>query len=314
MKKSISFLFSIITACVLLTVSCKKNGDMPADTQENLQVQSDDQSRVASETDLVADDANVVMNHASINQYDFNTPVAVDSSYNNIVCDATVTVDTMSNPKTITITYNGAICMGNRSRTGAVVLSMAKGMHWGDKDAVLTIKLQNLKIKRLSDNKSITLNGTKVITNVTGGRLINLPNVGTITHTIISTNMSITFDDGRQRTWQVAKQRMFTYNNGVVISTTGIHNDATHQGISEWGMNRFGRTFVSVITQPIVIRQDCAFRLVSGQVKLIRPDVTTVATFGLDANGNATTCPGTGSYYFKLVWTADKTYTVILPY
>ena len=126
--------------------------------------------------------------------------------------------------------------------------------------------------------------------------------------------MSITFDDGRQRTWSVAKQRTFTYNNGVVVSASGMHSDATHQGIAEWGMNRFGRTFVSVISQPIVVRQDCSFRLVSGQVQVIRPDVTTTATFGLDVNGNATTCPGAAPFYLKLVWTGDKTYTFILPY
>lgn len=313
MKTRISFLFLLVTGVCMMTVSCNKNDQMPPDSAENLQIQSDDQSRVAAENDLVADDANLVMNHPTFSQFGFNSP-SVDSSYNGIVCDATVTVDTMSNPRKITITYNGTACTGNRSRTGKVIIAMAKGMHWGDKDAVLTVTLQNLTIKRLNDNKSIKLNGTHVITNTTGGRLINLSNVGTITHTVTSNNMSITFDDGRQRTWQVAKQRTFTYNNGVVITGTGLHSDATNQGIAEWGMNRFGRTFVSVISQPVVVRQDCSFRLVSGQIQMIRPDVTTTATFGLDVNGNATTCPGTSPFYLKLVWTGDKTYTFILPY
>jgi hypothetical protein len=41
-----------------------------------------------------------------------------------------------------------------------------------------------------------------------------------------------------------------------------------------------------------------------------------VVTFGLDKNGLATTCPATGSYYFKVVWTGTNgnSQTFIAPY
>jgi hypothetical protein len=227
-----------------------------------------------------------------------------------------VVVDSISNPRTITITYNGLNCFGTANRTGVVKLSMAQGIHWKDAGAVLTVQYINLHITRVSDNKSIIINGTMVHTNVSGGLLINLASLGTITHTLTSTGMSVTFDDNTQRVWQVAKQRVFTYNNGAVMTSTGTHTDGAHTHIAEWGINRFGHTFMSATTEPIVVRQDCDFRITSGQVTHYTAGITAVATFGLDVNGNATTCPGSGHYYFKIVWTGPNggTITAILPY
>ena len=167
------------------------------------------------------------------------------------------------------------------------------------------------------DNKSITINGTKTITNVSGGRLRDLATHGPITHDIASPGLTILFDNGTTRTWQVAKERVFSYNNGVEITTTGLHTDGTTTGISEWGTNRNGNTFVTAITQPLVIRQDCDFRLTSGVVTHSRSAATVVATFGLDSTGAPTTCPGVGGhYYFKIVWTNANgiVRTYILPY
>jgi hypothetical protein len=128
--------------------------------------------------------------------------------------------------------------------------------------------------------------------------------------------MSVTFDNGSQRTWMVAVQRVFTYNNGVVITSTGTHTDGSNINIAEWGTNRFGHAFSTSILEPLVVRQDCSFRLVSGKVKHTAPAVTATATFGLDASGNPTGCPGTGHYYYKLEWTGPggNLHTVILPY
>jgi hypothetical protein len=108
--------------------------------------------------------------------------------------------------------------------------------------------------------------------------------------------MSITFDNGSQRTWQVARQRVFIYNNGVVITVTGLHSKGNVTGIAEWGTNRFGHTFTTAIAEPIVRRQDCSFRVGSGKVTHTTNLFNASATFGLDASGNPTTCPGAGYY------------------
>jgi hypothetical protein len=333
MKTKILYRAAIIaTVAGTMFVACNKSNSTASsgDSSSDMQTQSDDQTRVSNETDAVADDANTAMvvespvSGASVSRtaaYGYAQGIAIEGgphvdSLPNPICDATIKVDSIDNPRTITITYNGNNCNLTRTRTGVVVISIAAGIHWRDQGAIVSVSIQNLKITRLSDNKSITLNGTHVYTNVSGGTLENLPIEGTLTHTITSSNMSVTFDNNSQRVWQVARQRVYTWvNNGLVITTSGLHTDGSTTGISEWGTNRFGNSFEAVIVTPLVIQSACSFRLTSGEVELVRPNVTASITFGLDAAGDPTSCPGTGSYYFKLIWQAGgKDYTFILPY
>lgn len=311
MKARIISLIALIFSISFLFTACQKDSASNTDidyTNES-SVHSDDQSRFSGEVDAVANDADATLETTP----GFN---GRGNQVQTLICNATVVVDTMSNPRTITVTYNGNNCQNTANRTGVVVLSMAQGVRWRDAGAVLNVSFQNLKITRLIDNKSITINGTQSYTNVSGGLLINLATLGTITHTITSSNMSVTFDNNTQRNWQVAKQRVFTYNNGIVITTTGTHTEGGVSGIAEWGTNRFGRTFTTAITQPLVVRQDCNFRLTSGKVVHTTPVFNASVTFGLDAVGNPTSCPGAGPYYMKIVWTGPGgvTHTTILPY
>jgi len=309
MINKLRFVLIAITAISVTFSSCKKS-TVESDWTNELKTHTDDQSRVSSETDEVFNDANAIIDATVA----FNGRV---EGLNSVICNATVVLDSTLILRRITVTYNGLNCAGTRSRTGVILLTIPLSQHWGDVGAVLTANIQNLAITRVSDNKSIVINGTHIITNVTGGRLRDLSTLGTIIHDISSAGMTITFDDGSQRVWQVAKRRTFTYNNGIVISTVGTHTDGTTTGISEWGNNRFGNPFTTAITQPMIIRQDCDFRLVSGQVTHQRLAAVVVVTFGLDSNGDASSCPAVGSsYYLKLVWTSATgvVRTFILPY
>lgn len=316
MKKNMRL---IIAAAFLLSisfVSCKKT-DTGIDNNTDLAIHSDDQSRVAAETDAVANDAN-----ASIEQFAAfgGKYTTSNSSTSSLICGATAVLDSTATDRRITITYDGTNCGGTRTRTGIVVLTIPLTSRWRDMGAVLTVNVQNLRIVRLRDNKSITINGIETITNTSGGRLFDLPTAGagaTRIHDIASAGVTVTFDDGTQRTWQIAKRRTFTYDNGFVLTTEGTHTDGTITGISEWGTNRFGNAFVAAITQPMVIREDCSYRLVSGQVTHQRLFANVVTTFGLDSAGNPTSCPANlGTYYFKTVWTGVNgvVRTVIYPY
>jgi len=312
MKKNIQIILTTIVMLSVVFVSCKKAANnSPFDYLTESSVHADDQARFSNEMDDIANDANVISQE--------NT--AFNGRIENVlgaVCNATTVLDSTSTLRRITVTYNGPNCAGTRSRTGTVLLTMPLGQRWKTPGAVLTMDIQNLVITRLSDNKSITINGTKTITNVTGGRLSDLSTLGTITHRIATTGsgITVTFDNGTQRIWQEAKQRTFTYSGGIVITTTGYHTDGTTSNISEWGTTRNGNTFVTAITQPKVIRQDCNFRLVSGQVTHSKLSTNVVVTFGLDASGNAAACPGLGFYYYKAVWTSanGSVRTIIRPY
>ncbi|GGA85890.1 hypothetical protein [Puia dinghuensis] len=320
----------VATSLSLLLFACSKNNSNSSSTPSNsdLQTQSTDQTEITAETDAAFNDVNTAMtsqatvsgaSEGSSLRYGVTVDGGNQDTVKSYICDAVVTIDTVDNPRTITINYNGANCSLTRTRTGKVVISFAKGVTWRTQGAVVTVTFDSLKITRLSNGKTLTLNGTHTYTNVTGGSLASLSasNAGPIIHTVTSNNMSITFDNGAQRSWNIARQRSFTYSSGLVMTETGMQTQNGVSGISEWGTNRFGNAFTMQIVNGLVISQSCFFQLTTGQVALTNVAGTTDITFGLDANGNSTGCPvSPATYYFKLVWTGNggKTYTTIQAY
>ena len=325
-----------IAICMLSCISiysCKKDVSASGDSTANVSSSGDDQEQVSNEADNISNDANIALG----GQSDFSGSLSSSSSLqgktevndvsggqqisdlinvHQLICDATISYDTADGQRVVTIVYDGINCWGNRKRTGTVTISMPKGERWKDEGAVATITVTDLKITRLRDGKSIVLNGTKTITNVTGGLLKDLASLQTIKHSIAG-SLKVDFDNGKNRTWNVFKLRVFSYDNGIVITTTGTYSDGTDNNIAEWGTNRFDESFKTLISAPIVIRQDCDFRLVSGQHTVITNKGRAVITYGLDAAGDPTGCPGSGgNYYFKLVFTGanGKIYTIIWPY
>lgn len=309
--KRFYIIMMLLASTTLFTIGgCKKDSTNTTETDltSDVTIQSDDHSMFSSEDDAVSDDVNATI----ISEPLFSGKSARTTS---VICDATVTRDSTLTTRSLVITYNGTNCTGTRTRTGVVTLTMGKNVKWKDVGATLTVNVQNLKITRTRDNKSLTLNGTKTIKNATGHLLSELASFSPILHISSSTGMSAAFDNGTTRQWQIAKQREFTYNNGVVISETG--NGGATADVAVWGTNRLGQEFSTRIINPLVVRQDCNFRLVSGKVehtKLTRP---ITVTFGLDSTGNATTCPAAGSYYyFKAEWTSilGVAHSVVRPY
>ncbi len=294
--------------------ACRKDHSSQQTTNDDVttevQGHADDQSRVSGDMDDVANDADASLEGSPSFTGRFQNAMNITG-----LCGATTVADTTGTTKTITVTYNGNNCQGTTFRTGSVVISMPREAKWKNAGAAITVTFQGLKIKRLSDNKSITINGTQTITNVSGGLLLQLPNLQNIVHTITSSNMSITFDDGTQRTWQVARKRTFTYSGGVVLTITGIGTSGNLTNVAEWGTNRFGHAFTTSITGPLIFRQDCSGRLTSGEIKH-EGFATATVKFGLNANGEVTTCPGTGKYYYRLTWTGPNgnSATALFPY
>jgi len=326
MKTRSLYLIGAAVTLMSILYACKKDNNSNNGTSSaDLQTQSDDQTQVTNENDAVVNDVNTVLSSqttvtgASVNPgYQQGIATTGADTVKSYICDATVTLDTTTTTYKLTISYNGSNCALTRTRKGTVVVSWTKGQSWHTKGAVITVDIQNLKITRIRDNKSITINGTHTYTNVNGGSLYDLAagKISSVTHTITSDNMSITFDNGTTRTWHIARQRVYTWvNSNFLITQTGTHTDGNTTNISEWGDNRWGNTFENVITTPLTVDGNCNFRLTGGAIETIRPLVTTTVTFGLDSSGNPTGCPGDGVYYFKLVWEGGgKTYTFILPY
>ncbi|HXB07188.1 MAG TPA: hypothetical protein VNW04_08735, partial [Puia sp.] len=298
------FFISLATAACFagLIIACNKsnsasgnnnggNSTQPNTTTAQVQTQADDESQVNTELNAAENDINNSLNTSAafngINTTSANNGLQTDGGgvlqilYN--LCDATITTDTANGQRELIITYNGLGCEGHRTRTGVITISIPIGTHWKDKGAVVTVKIDNLKITRIRDQKTIIINGTYYFTNVTGGLLRDLASLQTITHTVTADSLTVQFADSATRIWSIAKQRVFTYNNGVVITTTGTHSDGTNNDVAVWGVNRYGNSFETLIVQPMVIEQDCDWRLTSGQTETIRKALTLNVTYGLDS-------------------------------
>ena len=296
MKKSLfPFMIAFSAFFLFSLVSCKKSDNNSADYTSEFKIQTDDHSKYSSDADDVLND---------ISWFVDSVPALRGRGTQVNGCNTTFTVDSAA--RTATITFNGLNCSGTRSRTGSVLISLTN--KWKQAGTKLTLTFQNLKITRLSDNKSLTLNGTEIITNTSGGTLAGVYLTGTtVIHDIVSgpAGLKLTFDDGTERNWQVSKRRVFSKNSGVILlTTTGTYSDGTNNDIAEWGNNRQGKPFTARIVTPLVFRQDCDFRLTSGKIIFTKLIVPITVTFGLDASGNPASCPGTGSsYFFKAEWT-----------
>lgn len=309
MKQNRLFLYSFAFTLIVSFAACKKDKTADNSSDTEISTHSDDQSIFSSEVDAISDDADAALEAgASVS----GREMGVDTVH---ISGGYITWNLESDPQTATITYNGNNIDGTRSRAGVVTVSVAKGTQWKNAGAAVTVNFQSVKVTRLSDNKSVTLNGTQTYTNVSGGLLKDLSSLQNITHTIASDGLSITFDNGTQRSWKVAKKREFSYDNGVVVATSGNHTEGTVANIAEWGTNRFGVAFTTATVTPLTIRQSCNFRLTSGSLVHTVGSITATATFGLDASGNAVSCPE-GNFYYKVVYTGPKgnSITFILPY
>lgn len=312
MKQKLSLYLSLFLCFTLIFTACKKD-DNPApapSTEVEVAAQADDEAMVSDEIDAIAADANALV--------EADASLSGDNSVlDEVICDATVAVNAETDPMTLTVTFNGANCGGKRTRTGVVILSMAKGSHWKDEGASITVKYQDLKVTRKSDGKHITFNGSYVYTNVSGGLVYEAASLGTIIHTITSSDLSVKFEDGTTRTWNIARKKEFTFDNGLVITVKGTHTEGDDTTVTIWGNNRFGNAFTTSIAEPVILKQSCDFRVTGGTIKHKTSVFTATAVFGLDATGNVTGCPGTGNFYYKLGWTNNSNgndFSIILPY
>lgn len=298
MKTKTFFLAVAVIAVATGFSSCKKDSSGSTTSPgTEAQTQTDDQTFYTNETDYATDDANSALDSKG-GSYNAR-PDGIQSppvAYLLWPCDTSSVVVDTTTAHSITINYSGSGCdlLRNHKRTGNIVISFNPDFKWGTAGASMTITF-NLKIARISDNKAITITGTRVITNTTGGLLRNLASLDSVGYSVTD-NTTILFDNGTQRTWQTSLHRTYSYNDGAVLTTTG----------SLAGTNRYGNSFSANITEPLVVEQCSDFRYTSGQVTDTGVSGSSVTTFGLDAGGNPTTGCQTGALYYKFIWTGPN--------
>ena len=231
----------------------EKQQNTPADSS-SLQQLSEDDNYVEIVNDEAVNDVNSLLSGGNF------------KSANLWPCNATIDSTSVVNDTiTFYITYDGLNCRGNLYRTGKIEVKNKVGTHWKDEGATVIVTYINFHITRVSNGKSVTINGTKTFQNVTGGFIHQLGNL--YSSIVFKTwgTLSVTFNDNTTRLWNIARQRTFTGSPGhLVMTVDGFGTQGNYSNLVVWGTNRNGENFYTRITQSVVFRQVCNWDPCSG--------------------------------------------------
>lgn len=324
MKTKLFTPFVIASAVLMLGLtSCKKNKEFK---QENGQ-SSEDSRTAQSENDAAMSDVNTEIGNNNLMHGRLSGPSGASAIQKALGITATgYTVDTTgAYMGTIKINYNG-VTVNNRNRTGSIRLTIVdyvNGKRWKDAGCVLKVDYLAYKITRASDGKSVELNGTQNVTNISGSswfELIFLPAHPSIITSVTGNDLNVTFDGSKTAVYNI--NRKFTYSiSGNVISCTGegIGSSDGLSGLENYGTTRDGDAFTSQVVTPIVWNTTCgAWAPIKGEVnvKVHDKDFTLNCLFGTDASGNSMDAGSNGCPYgFKVQWShKNKTNKKIFGY
>ena len=301
-------------ACLLIAgtaffSSCKKKDDTTPTQQapsEQAQ-QTTDNSDVKTESDQVNSDATDVLdNFPSLKGG--RVGEAEDTSTNKQICGCHIDGSRISE-KIITLNFDGITpCLSpSRTRGGKIEIRLVRGDHWADQNAKLQITMTDYKVVRLSDNKSVTFNGVKTLTNVRGLRyLAFLAGTDSLVYKERGTDIHAVLDNGATHTYSVART---TYLRLVQIAGNSqfrfrATGDTTLNGVSSvdaWGTNRYNTAFTSTFIAPWVSNTYCGFwRPVSGQYEYASGGNRVDITLGLNQQGTPSTLDC--AYGYKISW------------
>lgn len=320
-------LLMIFAISAIAFSGCKKN---QAFKDEDGQVSEDNQN-VQSHADAAITDAT---NSISELNTLYNGRVANSQSQQALAaftmpCGASLDSATIG-AGTITINYDNVTACNNRKRGGSIKLTIqnyASGTRWRSPGAILEIVFNNYKVTRVSDGKSIKLNGTANITNLTGGRvwqtivpadaIYDSLRATNIIHTVVGNSLNVTFDENQTAVWNI--NRKYTYTGTVPFNSTfsntpvikvvgeGIGSNNGISNLENWGTTRTGNAFTNEVTEPVVWNTSCgAYAPLSGKLRLKveEREFELLTTLGVNAQGTPVSsglneCP----YGLKVEWT-----------
>lgn len=296
------FLAISATALVLTFTACKKDKDEPG---EDLRV-ANDNAKVDTDIDMAFTDVNEAFSKSSIAQ---RVASPEDLQIWTPPCGSSVDTTLLQSDKQITFTFDNTTVCTNRIRSGKIIAKLIVGNRWSDADAVLKITFQNYSVTYVATDIQFVYNGTKTITNLTGGLVRNLGAGTNVVEHKVRGNLSVTFEDGTQRNWWIARHNTYDYNAGnyrfITNGDTLLANPDTVLAqipYSIGGTTRYGTEFLYRTTAPIVLLAGCGWdRPVDGQRIVIHNGRGVTVTLGVDALGNP--AGGSCAYGYKIQWT-----------
>lgn len=287
-----------LLAITLALAGCKRD-DEPRRTYDGAEERTHaaDESLLTTETEQVLSDADDV--------YLLGSGAMGGSGKTSLYVPCGATLDSVPATKTYILTFDSTVVCANgtRKRSGTITLQLTNGTQWQNQGATLQVSYTNYRVTRVSDGKSLTLNGSHTVVNATGGLVPLMADGAPSIIRNITGNLALTFDDGTARTWNVSVQRTWTKASGVwTVSAAGQGTAGGYSNLSHWGVTRYGGLFYVETLQPVVANSTCGWqRPLSGRKLHRRPVRDITVTLGTDATGNpytGTNCP----YGFKAEW------------
>jgi hypothetical protein len=309
----LSFTKAMIYGCTMLVVliACGKLGNLL--NSEMTQFNAD-----SNELKGELDQADTDINDALKDMPGFGKTGSGQSLTSSALCG--VIIDTSDIDQNILyFNFDGTTpCFSpSRTRSGQIKVELISGSNWANAGAVLRETFIDYKITRLSDNKSITFNGEKTLTNLNGNDWLGFfLSYSTLKYAERALDIDVTFDNNQTAVWNSARITEWSYVQAN--STPGIQipfikfeavGDTSLNGIAtvdSWGTNRYGQPFVTYYNQELVSNTYCGlWRPNSGELVHEVDGDTYTLTLGVDQNGNAAT--GNCAYGFEVSWDINGT-------
>jgi hypothetical protein len=317
--KTVLLLLILAPAMMMLPTSCAKTVNTlttnTADSASQI-ITSNDELNINYEMDQAINEALLATTISYIASGDTMSP-GTGPVLNTTLSGAIIDTSHIPDSAIVRITYYGKNADQTKGRTGVVTIQLGRDGHgnvipWKIPGAVVNISFEQYEVIVLATNVSIWINGTAMVTNMSGGQLtspskIILP-AGDSLQDRVSANISFTYNDNTgvivTWPWTIAHTRTFSFQNSVLTSV--IRGDSTVSGtggISATGTARIGSVFYTQITAPVVQSISSSYILsepLSGG-KIIHgiPEPLTVA-YGVNSSG--VFVQSSNPYGYKISW------------
>lgn len=303
----------ILMSVLFLTLanSCKKKEE----EEEQLDVQAsqfnDDSNRYKSESDQADGDINDQLK---------GLPGFGTAGSSSPLCGTTIDTSQLSQ-KIVIFNFDGVTpCFSpSRTRSGQIKVQLTAGNLWADVNAELTLTYINFKVKRLSNSKSITFNGVKTLKNINGNDWIGfVAGTSTFKYKERAYNVQVAFDNNLTATWNSARITEWSYTPAVTRLNFTSNGDTAISGVAHvdsWGTNRYGKTFTTYYTAPILSNSYCGlWRFNAGELVHYIGGKNFILTLGVNEQGSASTLDC--AYGYKVTWTGvnGTTKSVVVSY
>jgi hypothetical protein len=320
-KIFLSYIVLSIIICALFT-SCDKTGYTIVKTTADSATQiitANDELDVNYEFDQAINEAllaTTLSTFACGEKINQGTENELYTTLNQVIIDTSEIIDSAL----IRLTYYGKNADQTKGRSGVITLHFARDNNgkiipWKNPGASININFEQYEVIVLANNKSIWMNGSSTIINVSGGLLQKASDItlnpGDTLKDNVSGNIAFTYNDNvniiQTWTWYINQVRKFTIQNAIL--TSSINGDSSINGsndISTSGTTRFGSVFYTQTIAPVVQTISSLYILsnpISGEKAIHGIPEPLSIEYGVDSNGNPVS--GISPYGYKISWISN---------